>query len=144
MQPEINANFALMAGQDDDSFRIKPGRSRSQGTRVNVHDLPFLTQVKMAVRKAGGNPIGGSGGGPEGEGGRFNAHGRGAKVVASFPRDGGGWRRDCDGRFRSRRVVVKARVVQAQPAARLTRPEDARHGEQGGRTPICAISNATG
>src|SRR5208337_2658968 len=31
----------------------------------------------------------------KGEGsGRFNARGRGAKVVASFPKDGGGWRRD--------------------------------------------------
>ncbi|MDR3471406.1 MAG: hypothetical protein P4M09_06915, partial [Devosia sp.] len=31
--------------------------------------------------------------------------------MASFPRDGGGWQRDSIGRFRSRRVVVKARVV---------------------------------
>ncbi|PWB83206.1 MAG: hypothetical protein C3F11_07835, partial [Methylocystaceae bacterium] len=52
----------------------------------------------------------------KGEGsGRFNARGRGAKVVASFPRDGGGWQRDSAGRFRSRRVVVKARVVKLNP-----------------------------
>ncbi len=44
--------------------------------------------------------------------GRFNARGRGAKVAASIPRDGGGWSRDGSGvRFRARRVVVKARVV---------------------------------
>ncbi|MGO8739715.1 DUF3363 domain-containing protein [Rhodoblastus sp.] len=95
-----------MAGRDDDSFRVKPGRSRGRGTRANVHDLPFLTQVKIAARKAGGG-MGWEGGGS----GRFNARGRGAKLAASFPRDGGGWRRDSVGRFRSRRVVVKARVV---------------------------------
>ena len=102
-----------MAGRDDDSFRIKPGRSRRQGPRANVRDLPFLTQVKIAARKAGGGSwIDGGGMGREGSGsGRFNARGRGAKLAASFPRDGGGWRRDSVGRFRSRRVVVKARVV---------------------------------
>jgi len=43
--------------------------------------------------------------------GRFNARGRGAKVVASFARQGvdGEWQRDSAGRFRARRVVVKAR-----------------------------------
>ena len=107
-----------MAGNDADDFRMKPGQSRTQRTRVRSRDLPFLQQVKAAVRKAGGNPnrIGrgsGSAGSRKGEGGgRFNAHGRGAKVVASFPKDGGGWSRDGKGaRFRSRRVVVKARVV---------------------------------
>ncbi len=111
-----------MAGNGADDFRIKPGRSRTQRTRVRSHDLPFLQQVKAAVRKAGGNPnrIGrgsGSAGSRKGEGGgRFNAHGRGAKVVASFPKDGGGWSRDGKGaRFRSRRVVVKARVVKLNP-----------------------------
>jgi hypothetical protein len=45
------------------------------------------------VRKAGGNPgrIGLGGAGRKGGSGRFNAHGRGAKAVASFPRDGGSW-----------------------------------------------------
>ena len=111
-----------MAGNDADDFRIKPGRSRTKRTRVRSHDLPFLQQVKAAVRKAGGNPnrIGrgsGSTGSRKGEGGgRFNAHGRGAKVVASFPKDGGGWSRDGNGaRFRSRRVVVKVRVVKLNP-----------------------------
>ena len=111
-----------MASNDRDDFRIRPGRSRTRGTRVRSRDLPFLQQVKVAVRKAGGNPnrIGRgsvSAGGRKGEGGgRFNAHGRGAKVVASFPKDGGGWSRDGSGaRLRSRRVVVKARVVKLNP-----------------------------
>ncbi|MER9477727.1 DUF3363 domain-containing protein, partial [Mesorhizobium sp. M0520] len=44
--------------------------------------------------------------------GRFNARGRGGKLAAELPRDGGGWKQDGNGvRFRSRRVVVKARVV---------------------------------
>jgi hypothetical protein len=110
-----------MASDDRDDFRIKPGRPRSRGTRVNPRSLPFVRQVEIAVRKAGGNPNrsgrgAGSAGGRKGEGsGRFNARGRGAKVVASFPRDGGGWQRDSAGRFRSRRVVVKARVVKLNP-----------------------------
>ena len=65
------------------------------------------------MRKAGGNP--GRIGGRKGGSGRFNAHGRSAKAVASFPRDGGSWQRDSIGRFRSRRVVVKARVVKLAP-----------------------------
>ncbi|UNC15923.1 DUF3363 domain-containing protein [Acidiphilium multivorum] len=93
----------------------------SIGIRINPHDLPFTRQVELAIRKAGGNPnrIGrasGSGGGRKGGGtGRFNAHGRGAKALESFPRDSGGWQRDSAGRFRSRRVVVKARVVKLNP-----------------------------
>jgi type IV secretory pathway VirD2 relaxase len=110
-----------MASDDRDDFRIKLGRSRNRGTRVNSRSLPFTRQVEIAVRKSGGNPnrIGrgsASTGGRKGEGsGRFNARGRGAKVVASFPKNGGGWQRDSAGRFRSRRVVVKARVVKLNP-----------------------------
>ena len=73
----------------------------------------------MAVRKAGGDPnrIGrepGPGGGRDGRtSGRFNARGRGARVVPLFLREGhdGGWQQDSSGRFRSRRVAVKARIV---------------------------------
>lgn len=106
---------AYMADHDDNSFRIRPGRSRSRGSYSNLRSKPFITQVKIAVRKAGGNPerIGGESG--QGSG-RFNARGRGAKLVPSFPKDGGGWTRDGSGtRFRSRRVVVKARVVKLAP-----------------------------
>jgi len=47
--------------------------------------------VKVAIRKAGGDPnrIGGSSGkGSE----RFNARGRGAKVVGAFLRERNGWK----------------------------------------------------
>ncbi|HXW72307.1 MAG TPA: DUF3363 domain-containing protein [Methylocella sp.] len=110
-----------MAGDDKEDFRVRTGHSRSRATRAHARTQPFLKQVEIAVRKAGGNPnrIGlgsGSAGSRKGEGsGRFNARGRGAKVVASFPRDGGGWQWDSIGRFRSRRVVVKARVVKLNP-----------------------------
>ncbi|MGY4173463.1 DUF3363 domain-containing protein [Bradyrhizobium sp. USDA 4529] len=109
-----------MASDERDDFLIRPGRARNRGSRV-VRDLPFLTEVKIAVRKAGGNPrqIGRgseSAGSRNGQGsGRFNARGRGARVVASFARDGGGWQQDSSGRFRARRVVVKARVVKLNP-----------------------------
>jgi hypothetical protein len=105
-----------MADRDDSNFRIKPGRSRTGGTRVRSRGLSFISQVKIAVRKAGGNPNrpdfgAGSGSSRNGGSGRFNARGRGAKAMATIPRDGSGWQRDSGGRFRSRRVVVKARVV---------------------------------
>lgn len=82
---------------------------RSRGTRVNPRLAPFLSQVKIAVRKAGGNPN--RTGGSVGKGsGRFNARGRGASIAAGLLRDG--WSREGGGgRFRPRRVVVKARVV---------------------------------
>ena len=118
-----------MARDDSENFRVRPGRSRSDGARVNGRTQPFLKQVQIAVRKAGGDPrrIGSgarSGGGREGgRSGRFNARGRGAKVVASFARQGadGGWQRDSAGRFRARRVVVKARVVRLNPQAKGAR-----------------------
>jgi type IV secretory pathway VirD2 relaxase len=75
--------------------------------------LPFLRQVVITVRKQGGNlnRIGGRSRAGK-RSGRFNARGRGAKLAASFPTDGAEWRRDGSGlRYRSRRVVVKARVV---------------------------------
>ena len=110
-----------MASRDSDDFHIRPGRPRSRGTRARSRNLSFVQEVHAAIRKAGGNPnrigrAGGSGTGRKGGGnGRFNAHGRGAKALASFPRDSGGWQRDSIGRFRSRRVVVKARVVKLAP-----------------------------
>jgi hypothetical protein len=123
-----------MARDDSENFRIRPGRSRSGGARINPRTQPFLKQVQIAVRKAGGDPrrIGSgarSGGGREGgRTGRFNARGRGAKVVASFAREGGdgGWQRDSAGRFRARRVVVKARVVRLNPQQRGARPPKMR------------------
>jgi type IV secretory pathway VirD2 relaxase len=118
-----------MARDESENFQIKPGRSRNGGARINPRTQPFLRQVQIAVRKAGGDPrrIGSgarSGGGREGgRTGRFNARGRGAKVVAALPRQAqdGGWQRDSAGRFRARRVVVKARVVRLNPQQRGTR-----------------------
>ena len=110
-----------MAGDHRDDFHIKTGRSRSRGTGVHPRSPSFVRQVEFAIRKAGGNPnrIGrgsAAAGGRKGEGsGRFNARGRGAKVVASFPKDNAGCQRDSAGRFRARRVVVKAPVVKLNP-----------------------------
>jgi type IV secretory pathway VirD2 relaxase len=100
-----------MAGDSHDDFRVRVGRSRSRGTSANAFSLPFVKQVEAAIRKAGGNPnrIGLAGKGS----GRFNARGRGAKL--SFPKESGGWRPGPASRVRSRRVVVKARVVKLNP-----------------------------
>jgi len=107
-------NISEWPVNDIDDFRVRTGRSRSQGTRTDAYTQLFLKQVQSAVRKAGGNPsrIGGSAG--KGSG-RFNARGRGAKVVASFPKDNAGCQRDSAGRYRARRVVVKAPVVKLNP-----------------------------
>ncbi|HLK80549.1 MAG TPA: hypothetical protein VKT99_03505 [Xanthobacteraceae bacterium] len=101
-----------MARGSSDDFRVRLGRARSRAGAADTRFRPFLKQVESAIRKAGGNPnrIGSSAGKRSG---RFNARGRGAKL--SFPRDGGGWQRDSAGRFRARRVVVKARVVKFSP-----------------------------
>src|SRR5271156_3114479 len=102
----------------DSDFRIRPGRSRSRGTRVNPRTQSFLTQVKVAVRRAGGNPnrISHSADGREGKSsGRFNARGRGAATALTL-RDRSAWSRDGSGaRTRARRVAVKARVVKLNP-----------------------------
>jgi type IV secretory pathway VirD2 relaxase len=117
----------FMAQDQGDDFHVRPGRVGSRGTRINprgnLSSQPFLKQVQVAVRKAGGNPnrIGrepGPGAGRERRlSGRFNARGRGAKVVPLFLREGrdGGWQQDSSGRFRSRRVAVKARIIKLNP-----------------------------
>src|SRR5947209_8057749 len=101
-----------MARDSADDFRIHLGRARGRAERGDTRFRPFVKQVEAAIRKAGGNPsrIGGQAGKRSG---RFNARGRGAKL--SFPKSGAGWQRDSAGRFRSRRVVVKARVVKLNP-----------------------------
>ena len=120
----------FMAQDQGDDFHVRPGRVGSRGTRINprgnLRSQPFLKQVQVAVRRAGGDPkrIGrepGPGGGRErGLNGRFNARGRGAKVVPLFLREGhdGGWQRDSSGRFRARRVAVKARIIKLNPQGR--------------------------
>jgi type IV secretory pathway VirD2 relaxase len=101
-----------MARDSPDDFRIHLGRVRSRAGPADTRLRPFVKQIEAAIRKAGGNPnrIGGSAGKISG---RFNARGRGARP--SFPRDGAAWQRDSAGRFRARRVVVKARVVKLNP-----------------------------
>src|SRR5246500_2882211 len=123
----------MAQGQGDD-VHVRPGRVGSRGARINppgnLGSQPFLKQVQLAVRKAGGNPnrIGrepGPGGGRErGLSGRFNARGRGAKVVPLFLREGhdGGWQQDSSGRFRSRRVAVKARIIKLNPQGLKHKP----------------------
>ncbi|ULK98552.1 DUF3363 domain-containing protein [Bradyrhizobium sp. I71] len=119
-----------MATDQSDDFHVRPGRVGSRGTRIkprtSMRSQPFLKQVQVAMRRAGGNPNKIGRGPALGEGreagktGRFNARGRGAKVVPSFLREGrnGGWQRDSAGRFRSRRVAVKARIVKLDAPGR--------------------------
>jgi type IV secretory pathway VirD2 relaxase len=118
-----------MATDESENFQVKPSRSRSGGARVNPRKQPFLKQVHIAVHKAGGNPrriadgLRSENGREGGRTGRFNARGRGAKVAAALPRQGGdgGWQKDSAGRFRARRVVVKARVVRLNPPGKGAR-----------------------
>ena len=107
-----------MAGDDNDDFRVSPGRPRGGGARVGVRPQSFVARVEAAVRKAGGDPKR-IGGGTGKTNGRFNARGRGAKAAASLAAESRGWRRDSGGRFRARRVVVKARVVKLNPQRRV-------------------------
>jgi type IV secretory pathway VirD2 relaxase len=109
-----------MASDPADNFRIRIGRARSRGTRAGARYRSFVKQVEAAIRKAGGNPnrIGRSAGKRSS---RFNARGRGSKL--SFPKDAAGWQRDSAGRFRARRVVVKARVVKLNPPRKARGPK---------------------
>ena len=147
-----------MAQDQGDDFHVRPGRVGSRGTRINprgnLRSQPFLKQVQVAVRKAGGDPnrIGrepGPGGGRErGLSGRFNARGRGAKVVPLFLREGhdGGWQQDSSGRFRSRRVAVKARIIKLNPQGQKHSRMALRGRRRRARRsmPIFATSNAMG
>lgn len=94
-----------MAQEDSDKFRVRPGRIRQRGTRQSgLGALPFRRQVEIAVREAGG--WSGRKGGK-----RYNARGRGIRAAGALSGVDRGWKVDAGGRFRSRRVVVKARVV---------------------------------
>ncbi len=102
---------------DNDWFEPHLGRPRSLGGKAAKS---FHADLMRRVARAGGNPrrlrssltpkpppkAAGRGGG------RFNGRGRGARVVASFPRDSG-WSFDRSSglRVRMRRVTVKARFV---------------------------------
>jgi hypothetical protein len=55
-----------MASDPADDFHIRVGRSRSRGAGADARIRPFVKQVEVAIRKAGGNPnrIGRSAGNP--------------------------------------------------------------------------------
>lgn len=113
----------FMAKDSSDEFRVRPGRVGNRGTpvhpRANMRSQPFLKQVQVAVRRAGEDPnrIGRGSNSSDGReaktAGRFNARGRGARIVPLFLREGhnSDWQQDSSGRFRTRRVAVKARIV---------------------------------
>jgi type IV secretory pathway VirD2 relaxase len=128
--------IAGMTCDSESDFRIHIGRVRSRPGRTDERFQPFVKQVEAAIRKAGGNPnrIVDSAGKRSG---RFNARGRGAKL--SFPSDGGGWQRDSGGRFRARRVVVKARVVKLNPR----RGGRSHQGSRGPKMPVGGSGAAT-
>lgn len=104
-----------MARDDEVSFKPRLGRSRARNGSEHKH-LSFTRQVMRAVTRHGGDPrrIGRAGvarTNRAGSNGRFNARGRGAKIVRTFPRESGWSVAERGMRFRARRVIVKARVV---------------------------------
>jgi type IV secretory pathway VirD2 relaxase len=102
-------DLAAMADRDAETFQPRLGRIRDRRVRVRS----FAGQVERAVRKAGGEPSRIGQARPAKRrtaNSRFNARGRGAKVMAMLGRAGPG-RANGDSQSRARRVVVKARVV---------------------------------
>ena len=108
-----------MPNDRDDLFEIRVGKPRAErGSRSGKRAaLSFERLVMNAIAKAGGDPrrlgkVQRASGKARPKTGRFNARGRGAKIVRTFPRDNG-WKFDAGSgtRMRRRRVVVKARFV---------------------------------
>jgi type IV secretory pathway VirD2 relaxase len=102
-----------MTSDDDIRFEPRPGRMRRRDDGRALR-LPrsFTQQVMRAVARAGGDPhrVGGVRSGVP-KTGRFNARGRGNKLVPVIPRENAWSRPEGGMRYRARRVVVKARVV---------------------------------
>ncbi|MDE2181559.1 MAG: relaxase/mobilization nuclease and DUF3363 domain-containing protein [Alphaproteobacteria bacterium] len=137
-----------MSDEQYDLFEPKLGKPRadtgSSAERSARQVGSFHRQLMRAVAKAGGNPrrlARGKRGDGKPRTGRFNARGRGAKIVRTFPVDNG-WKFDSNSgqRMRMRRVVVKARVVKLRgPQSRagyahvryLQRDGVSREGEPG-------------
>jgi len=98
----------------DDDFQPTLGKSPRDRSGRTARKISSLNrQVMRAVGKAGGNPkrLGSrSGKGPRT--GRYNARGRGARVMRTLQRNPG-WKFDSPSgqRLRMRRVIVKARYV---------------------------------
>jgi len=106
-----------MTKDQGDLFEIRVGKPRAdRGSRARSRaSLTFQRQVMKAVAKAGGDPkrFGMSARqGTRAKTGRYNARGRGAKVMRTLHRDTG-WKFDSGSgqRLRMRRVIVKARYV---------------------------------
>jgi len=127
----------------DDDLRPKLGKSRRDRAGRTAREMSSLNrQVMHAVSKAGGNPKRlGSRSGKKPRTGRYNARGRGAKVMRTLQRDMG-WKFDSASgqRARVRRVIVKARYVKFKgPQSRagyahlryLQRDGVSREGEPG-------------
>lgn len=135
-----------MSDDQYDLFEPKMGKPRADTGRSARHVSSFHRQVMQAVAKAGGDPrrlAKGPSARADGKPrtGRFNARGRGAKIVKTFPTDNS-WKFDASSRLRMRmrRVVVKARVVRLKgPQSRagyahlryLQRDGVSREGEPG-------------
>jgi type IV secretory pathway VirD2 relaxase len=107
-------NWIAMARNSTDDLHVRLGRTRDRAAGELGRYRPFVQQVEIALRKAGGDPnrIGGAAAKRRG---RFNARGRGGKL--------GVWRPDSAGRARARRVVIKARVVKLNPQRRARGPK---------------------
>ena len=118
---DTDAHRRVMSN-DEDSFRIRPGKVRDRGAGaartarprpVRARPKTFIGEVHQAIRRAGGNPNRPAGTGKGS--GRCNARGRGAQTVAEL-KGRNGWSREAGGvRTRSRRVAVKARIVKLNP-----------------------------
>ena len=57
---DLTKIVSLMTTDQGDDFHVRPGRVGSRGTRINprgnLQSQPFLKQVQVAVRRAGGDP----------------------------------------------------------------------------------------
>ncbi|ABD56440.1 DUF3363 domain-containing protein [Jannaschia sp. CCS1] len=102
--------------RNENDLHIRPGKVRDRAPRAERVVRPargFLADVHRAIRRAGGDPNKLAGRGKAS--GRYNARGRGAKVVAEL-KGRNQWSRSANGtRTRARRVTVKARIVKLNP-----------------------------
>jgi type IV secretory pathway VirD2 relaxase len=107
--------------RDDDDFRLRPGKIRDRGSAqigqrrgagARGRPTTFAGQIQQAIRRAGGTSSRLNGTGKRND--RFNARGRGAAVAGTL-KSRSPWSRSGGNRTRSRRVAVKARVVNLNP-----------------------------
>jgi type IV secretory pathway VirD2 relaxase len=120
-----------MLHDDGHSFRVRIGRPPARDRQPTQPSFPFARQVmRSAAKQAGGlrrmrggttrarsKLDGGARRSTRRTSGRFNARGRGRKMAAVLPRTNAWSAAEKGMRFRARRVVVKARVVQLRGTA---------------------------